>query len=90
MKCPPSTTIQVESVASSFRLQFICGTARGKNEDLFSPASLKYWCFLQYNTKLTPLSGQSIKKTQIQGHGKKSENAPSQIYFQLSQMKSIN
>lgn len=41
---------------------------------LFKPC-IKYWCSLQYNTMLTPLSGQSTGKNQKQGHGKKFENA---------------
>jgi len=66
----------MESVSCSFHLQSICGTAWGKNKDFFFPsASVKYWCSLQYNTTLTPLSGQSIMKNQKQGHGKESENA---------------
>lgn len=35
MKCPSSTTIQVESASCSFLLQFICSTAWAKNKDDF-------------------------------------------------------
>lgn len=89
MKCPSSTTIQEESVSCSFRLQFICGTARGKIKMIFFfvPASFTYWCSLQYSTLLTPLSGQSIKKNQKQGNDKESENLLSQMYFHLIQVK---
>lgn len=56
---------------------YLCHSMGKKKKKDFPcpPTFLKYWRSLQYNTMLTPLSEQSIKKNQKQGHGKKCENA---------------
>lgn len=89
MKCPSSTTIQMESVSCSFHSQFICGTAQGKNkDDFFSP------CLFLHIDALCNVAlcwhlylDNSIKKNQKQDNDKESENLLSQMYFHLIQVK---